>query len=171
MAESLFSAGECERQRRSSPEKQEGKKMDGRKMTLPLHPFAIHLLPFLGLAAPPDRPDWPTRQRQATARLRLGFIPQPSGAPCLRCGVRRRTKFMSPLQKFFFRILPRRWAESMEADSRSWMMRCSCGFVQSIWELGASPRTFSFMKCPRCGKRSWHKLSRDTQVTSEPPKT
>ena len=75
---------------------------------------------------------------------------------------------MSSLQKFFVRILPRRWAESMEADSRSWMMRCSCGFAQSIWELGGirwkaagQPRTFSLMKCPQCGKRSWHKLSRD----------
>jgi len=85
---------------------------------------------------------------------------------------------MSPLQKFFVRILPRTWAESMEADSRSWMMRCSCGFARSIWELGGirwkaagQPRTFSFMKCPQCGKRSWHKLSRDVQATSVQPKT
>jgi len=66
----------------------------------------------------------------------------------------------------------------MEADSRSWMMRCSCGFARSIWELGGirwkaagQPRTFSFMKCPQCGKRSWHKLSRDVQATSVQPKT
>jgi hypothetical protein len=83
---------------------------------------------------------------------------------------------MSPLQKFFVRILPRRWAESMEADSRSWVMRCSCGSAQSIWELGGirwkarQSLTFSFLKCPQCGKRSWHKLSRDVRVTSEPPK-
>ena len=85
---------------------------------------------------------------------------------------------MSPLQRFFVRILPRRWAESMEADSRLWMMRCSCGFARSIWELGGirwkaagQPRTFSFMKCSQCGKRSWHKLVRDAQATSEPSKT
>ena len=83
---------------------------------------------------------------------------------------------MSPLQRFFVRILPRRWAESMEADSRSWMMRCSCGFARSIWELGGirwkatgQPRTFK--KCPQCGKRSWHKVSRDVQATSVKPKT
>ena len=82
---------------------------------------------------------------------------------------------MSYLQKFFVRILPRRWAESMEADSPSWKMRCSCGFARSIWELGGicwkaagQPRTFSFMKCPQCGKRSWHKLFRDTQSISKP---
>ena len=85
---------------------------------------------------------------------------------------------MSSLQKFFVRILPRRWAESMEADSRSWMMRCSCGFSRSIWDLGGirwkaegRPCTFSFMKCPQCSKRSWHKLVRDAQATSEGSKT
>ena len=84
---------------------------------------------------------------------------------------------MSSLQKLLVRILPRRWAESMEADSRLWMMRCSCGCARSIWELGgirwkaSQSSTFSFMKCPQCGKRSWHKLVRDAQATSEPPKT
>ena len=84
---------------------------------------------------------------------------------------------MSLLQEFFVSILPRRWAKSMEADSRSWMMQCRCGFARSIWELGgirwkaeSKPLTFSFMKCPQCGKRSWHKLTRDALVTSEPPK-
>lgn len=84
---------------------------------------------------------------------------------------------MSPLQRLFVRILPRRWAESMEADSRSWMMRCSCGFARSVWELGgirwkaSQSNTLSFIKCPQCGKRSWHKLVHDAQATSEPPKT
>jgi hypothetical protein len=39
------------------------------------------------------------------------------------------------------------------------------------WKAAGQPRTFSCMKCPHCGKRSWHKLSGDAQVTSEPPKT
>lgn len=91
--------------------------------------------------------------------------------------VERRTTLMSFLQTFLVRVLPRRWAESMEADSRSWMMRCSCGFAQSIWELGgirwkaSRSRTASFIKCPQCGKRSWHKLVRDAQASSEPPTT
>jgi hypothetical protein len=84
---------------------------------------------------------------------------------------------MSFLQQFFVSILPRSWAESMEADSRSWMMRCSCGFARSIWELGgirwkaSRSHTFSYMRCPQCGKRSWHKLVRDGEATSEPSKT
>lgn len=75
---------------------------------------------------------------------------------------------MSWLQRLLVRILPRSWAESMEADSRSWMMQCSCGFARSLWALGGirwkargKPLTFSFMKCPQCGKRSWHRLVRD----------
>jgi hypothetical protein len=93
--------------------------------------------------------------------------------------VRRRTTFMSLIQKFFIRILPQRWAESMETHSRSWMVRCSCGFARSVWELGGirwkaagRPRTFPriFIKCPQCGQRSWHKVSRDPQAASPPPK-
>ncbi len=66
---------------------------------------------------------------------------------------------MSPFQKFFVRILPREWAESMEADSRLWMMRCSCGSARSIWELGgirwksSQSLTYSFMKCPQDARR------------------
>jgi hypothetical protein len=65
----------------------------------------------------------------------------------------------------------------MEADSRSWELRCSCGFARSIWDLGGirwktvgQPRTYSFMKCPKCGSRSWHKLTREATVSSEAPR-
>lgn len=65
----------------------------------------------------------------------------------------------------------------MEADSRLWMVRCSCGLARSIWELGgirwkaSQSQTFSFMKCPQCGKRSWHKIIRNAQAAPELPKT
>lgn len=104
----------------------------------------------------------------------MGYWPlEVSSAPRRSEAARRpfrgyRTPFMSWLQKLFVGILPRRWGESMEAESRSWMMRCSCGFARSVWELGGirwkaegKPWTFSFMKCPQCRKRSWHKLTRD----------
>jgi len=65
--------------------------------------------------------------------------------------------FMASIQKFFIRILPRRWAESMEAHSRSWMIRCRCGFAQSVretggirWKAAGKPRRF--MSCPQCGQ-------------------
>jgi len=78
---------------------------------------------------------------------------------------------MSPIQRLFTRLLPKTWAASMEAHSRSWMVRCSCGFSRSIWDLGGirwkavgEPR--SYMKCPECHQRSWHKISRDPPATS-----
>ena len=43
---------------------------------------------------------------------------------------------MSLVQKVLTAVLPQRWAEAMEADSRSWMVRCACGFARSSWELG-----------------------------------
>jgi hypothetical protein len=71
---------------------------------------------------------------------------------------------MSFFQRFFTAVFPKRWMEAMEADSRLWIVRCSCGFTRSVWEMGGirykaigEPRWY--MKCSQCGKRSWHKVS------------
>ncbi len=73
---------------------------------------------------------------------------------------------LSWIQKFFIALFPRSWAESMEADSRLWKVRCACGCARSIWELGgirwkARGRPRSYLRCPECGQRSWHKIARD----------
>jgi hypothetical protein len=75
---------------------------------------------------------------------------------------------MSFLQRTLTAIVPRRWAEGMEAESRSWMLHCKvCGLERSVWEkqpaaLPASctaagavkaPGTRSIADSPRC-KRS-----------------
>ena len=72
---------------------------------------------------------------------------------------------MSFFQKLFTRLLPSKWAKDMEAHSRSWMVKCRCGFERSIWEIGGirwravgNPRIFG--RCPNCGKRSWHTVYR-----------
>ena len=83
---------------------------------------------------------------------------------------------MSSIQGFFAAILPRRWVEAMEADSRLWMVRCACGFARSVWELGgmrykAAGQTRWFKSCPQCGQRSWHRVSRDPQEVSQPHQT
>ncbi|GIW91477.1 MAG: hypothetical protein KatS3mg109_1909 [Pirellulaceae bacterium] len=77
---------------------------------------------------------------------------------------------MRLLQRVLIAILPRRWAESMEAHSRAWMVRCSCGLARSVWAWGdirwkATGRPRRYMKCPQCGQSSWH------TVTYEPPLT
>ena len=70
---------------------------------------------------------------------------------------------MSFMQKLFVAILPRKWAESMEAESRRWMARCPCGFERSVWELGwirwkAAGRDHQYVSCPQCGQSHWHTL-------------
>ena len=73
---------------------------------------------------------------------------------------------MSGVQRFFTRILPRRWAEDMEAHSRSWMIPCpNCGFERSVWEIGgirwrATGNSKWYRRCPNCGKRGWHTIYR-----------
>ncbi len=68
---------------------------------------------------------------------------------------------MTLIQRFFIVILPRPWAESMRAESLSWMMQCTCGFEQSIWEMGgvrwkAKGNPQRLVRCSKCGQRTWH---------------
>lgn len=79
-------------------------------------------------------------------------------------------KKLSFFQRLFSAVFPRDWAESMEADSRLWMVHCRrCGFKRSVWEMGGirykavgEPRWY--MKCVQCGKRSWHKVKYEPQA-------
>ncbi|MCI0489392.1 MAG: hypothetical protein L0229_22595 [Blastocatellia bacterium] len=73
---------------------------------------------------------------------------------------------MSNVQRFLAAILPERLAAEMESESRAWMIRCECGFEQSVWESGGirwkakgSPRQLRM--CSSCGKKSWHTISRN----------
>ena len=69
---------------------------------------------------------------------------------------------MSGLQNVFKKILPVSWAESMEKESREWMVRCrNCGCELSVWERGgirwkAAGRPATVIKCPQCGKTGPH---------------
>lgn len=69
---------------------------------------------------------------------------------------------MSWIQRFFVRLFPKKWAQSMEEDSRRWFMKCThCDHERSYWEMGgirwkAKGNQRNFMKCINCGKRSWH---------------
>jgi hypothetical protein len=73
---------------------------------------------------------------------------------------------MSFLQRTLTAIVPRRWAEGMEAESRSWMLHCKvCGLERSVWEMGgvrwkAAGRPSRLMHCRRCGQSTWHTLYR-----------
>jgi hypothetical protein len=69
---------------------------------------------------------------------------------------------MNWFQKLLVTVLPASWAQSMEADSRQWFMKClNCEFEQSYWDLGgirwkATGNSRNLRTCPSCGQRSWH---------------
>jgi len=63
------------------------------------------------------------------------------------------------IQRLVTCLVPRGWAESMEADSRAWMVRCPCGSARSVWDLGgirwkAAGEARWLRKCTQCGKRT-----------------
>ncbi len=72
---------------------------------------------------------------------------------------------MSSIQSFLQKILPKKWAEDMESESRAWVARCPCGHERSIWELGgvrwkASGNPRRLLACASCGKTTWHTIQK-----------
>jgi hypothetical protein len=72
---------------------------------------------------------------------------------------------MSPLQKLALAVLPKKWAASVEAESRAWMIRSPCGFERSWWDAGgirwkAAGNPRRLMRCPKCGQMTWHTISK-----------
>lgn len=75
---------------------------------------------------------------------------------------------LSRFQQFITRLVPTTWAVAMEDESRDWMVRCHrCGYERSLWEIGGirwkkkgRSRTWTWGRCPHCGKLSWHTISR-----------
>jgi hypothetical protein len=73
---------------------------------------------------------------------------------------------MSPLQKLVLAVLPKKWGASVEAESRTWIARCSCcGFERSVWELSGirwkaagSERRYLFRA--KCGQSRWQTISK-----------
>jgi hypothetical protein len=91
----------------------------------------------------------------------------PQGAGQQRLlSIEERSKATSFPQKLLQAILPRHWAEEMEAESRAWMLRCkTCGLERSVWEMGgvrwkAVGRPSRLAYCAQCGRATWHTLYR-----------
>jgi len=73
---------------------------------------------------------------------------------------------MGAMRDFFLKVVPKAWAEDMEADSRKWIIRCNaCGFEESIWDIGgirwkATRNTKATVRrCKNCGKFGGHTIS------------
>ena len=80
---------------------------------------------------------------------------------------------MSRIQRLITSLVPKSWAESMEADSRLWMIQCpNCKFEQSIWDIGGirwkatSNSKKNYQRCPNCGERSWHTIYKKQEEKS-----
>lgn len=96
------------------------------------------------------------------------------------------TAAMSKMQDILASVLPERWAASMEAESREWVMRCPCGHETSIWEMGgirfkAAGNPHRMGLCAACGGRFWGQVykrgpeqvqsARATPTRSQPDET
>lgn len=80
---------------------------------------------------------------------------------------------MSFVQRLFRTILRPSCAAAMEAESRTWRLRCSRGHERSVWEAGGirwgatgSPR--QLLRCPTCRAWRWHTFFRE-HATPAPP--
>jgi transposase-like protein len=80
---------------------------------------------------------------------------------------------MSAIQGLFSAFLSKAAAADMEAESRSWRVRCpSCGLERSIWEMGgirwkAAGNPRRRVRCPQCGKSGWHTVYRRQDSTAD----
>ena len=69
-------------------------------------------------------------------------------------------------QRFMLRVIPRAWAESLEAGTRQWVLRCPCGHEQDLWEAGGmrggstGSKSKTYLLCPGCGKKTWQSVER-----------
>lgn len=74
---------------------------------------------------------------------------------------------MNWLQRLVIGVVPRSWGEAIEAESRTWIFRCSqCGHERSLWALGGmrwkstKPTQHYRVRCPQCQQRGRHTLGR-----------
>lgn len=74
----------------------------------------------------------------------------------------------SLFQRLILAFVSAQTARDMESQSRDWKLVCTtCDTVTtSIWDSGGirykpkgRPRTFTWMPCPVCGKRTMHRLA------------
>jgi hypothetical protein len=74
---------------------------------------------------------------------------------------------MTTRQRIVTGLVPKKWAASMEAESRQWMVRCPCGHEVSVWDLGgirwkAVGNKMRLRRCSVCGSVEWHTVYKST---------
>lgn len=75
---------------------------------------------------------------------------------------------MSGIQRFFKAIVSKSTFQKMEAESRSWILKCpNCNYETSVWERGgirykAAGTPKRLMVCSNCGQKNWHLIYKKT---------
>jgi hypothetical protein len=73
---------------------------------------------------------------------------------------------MPVLRDTILKLMPRRWREEAERDSRLWKTTCkTCGHASNIWDLGgmrwkAAGNPTRALRCPTCARMTLHQLAK-----------
>lgn len=81
---------------------------------------------------------------------------------------------MNWLQKLLSGAAPGREPNSIEAESRAWVLRCKCGHETSVWDKGgirwkACGRPYRLWRCGKCRKLVWGRLYKQRLDADDPP--
>ena len=76
---------------------------------------------------------------------------------------------MSTPHRFLKIILPETLFEKIKAGTKLWLLECPCGHKRDLWNAGglrykAVGEKRQYLKCPECGKGTWHKVRMKTEV-------
>lgn len=71
--------------------------------------------------------------------------------------------------RFLKFILPANLFKAIREDTKNWLLECPCGYKRDFWDAGgvrykAVGEPWQYHKCPECGRRTWHKVRRKTDI-------
>jgi len=84
--------------------------------------------------------------------------------------MRKYGNFEMPAEhKFLKFILPAKAFDAVRKGTKLWLIECPCGHKRDFWDAGGvrykavgEPR--QYLKCPKCGRGTWHKIRKKTDV-------
>lgn len=76
---------------------------------------------------------------------------------------------MAAKHRFLKLILPTRAYEAVKDRTKLWLIECKCGHKRDLWDLGgvrykAIGKPLRLLKCPKCGKTTWQKIRKKTDM-------
>ena len=78
---------------------------------------------------------------------------------------------MAAEHKFLKFILPNSLFEAAKASTKRWLLECPCGHKRDLWDAGGvrgnGTEQVTYCKCPECGKRTWQKKRKKTELEKQ----